>query len=178
MARRSNIHTVYHVMEEKGVFERNAANVDSRDQTTMESLFKGPVQYPRMMYHPKGAEKIIVPAEIIETPMGPKRVGEQRQLVYKVVTTEAEERNLKALGWHLTPAAAVRARMKIQGQDIADGPPRSKDEEIEELNAKIAWLQAEKADHEARQLAESRAGGNIIEPKEAAPLPDPARMGL
>lgn len=167
MARRSNIHTVFHAMEEKGIFERNTANVDARDQTTGESLYKGPVKYPMMLYHPAGAEKIIVPAEIIVTPMGPQRVGEQRQLVYKVVANEAEENALKSMGWHSSPANAVRARLKIEGKDMGLAPPKGSDEMISDLNAQIAALQAEKADREAKVMAESRAGGGIILPKAA-----------
>jgi hypothetical protein len=183
MARRSNIHTVFHSMEERGYFERNPANADSRDQTTGESLYKGPVQYPKMLYHPKGAERIITPAEIIVTPMGPQRVGEQRQLVYRLVANEQEEKEFRSLGWHFTPAQAVRARLAIEGKDLGLAPPKSADETIQELNDQIAALQAERADREAKLLAESRAGGGIIEPVPAAvasvaPLPDPARMGL
>lgn len=172
MARRSNIHTVFHAMEEKGVFERNPANADSRDQTTGESLYKGPVKYPMMLYHPQGAEKITVPAEIIVTPMGPQRVGEQRQLVYKVVASAEEEAALRALGWHTSPANAVRARLKIEGKDLGLAPPKGSDETIADLNAQIAALQAEKADREAKMLAESRAGGGIIMPKAAAKIED------
>lgn len=172
MARRSNIHTVFHAMEEKGIFERNIANVDARDQVTGESLYKGPVKYPMMLYHPSGAEKIIVPAEIIVTPMGPQRVGEQRQLVYKIVATAEEEGALRALGWHTSPANAVRARLKIQGKDLGLAPPKGSDEVIADLNAQIAELQAEKADREAKVMAENRAGGGIIMPK--APEAEPA----
>lgn len=192
MARRSNIHTVYHVMEEKGYFERNTANRDARDQVTGESTYKGPVAYPRMMFHPQGAEKIIVPAEIIVTPMGPQRVGEQRQLVYKIVQDAAEEASLKALGWHSKARFAVRARMQIEGKDPGMAMPLSKDDKIADLAAQIAILQAEKLDREAKQLAENRAGGGIVMPKAkevaedagpgktmtSGPLPDPARMGL
>ncbi len=186
MARRSNVHTVFHVMEEKGVFERNPANRDSRDQTTGESLYKGPVPYPRMLFHPQGAEKIIVPAEIIITPLGPQRVGEQRQLIYKIVQNEAEEAQLKAAGWHSKARLAVRARMQIEGKDMASAPALTKDDQIANLAAQIAALQAEKIDREAQQMAENRASGGVImpqavaaEPKPAAedaPLPD--RMGL
>jgi hypothetical protein len=176
MARRSNIHTVFHSMEEKGYFERNPANVDARDQTTGESLFKGPVQYPKMLYHPQGAEKIIVPAEIIVTPMGPQRVGEQRQLVYKVVSSEAEEAALLAAGWHSTPGAAVRVRLKIEGLDPGLAPPKTADETIAELNAQIASLQAERASREALVLAESRAGGGVILPKAKAKPADEASV--
>lgn len=168
MARRSNVHTVFHVMEEKGYFERNPANSDARDQTTGESIFKGPVAYPRMLYHPKGAEKIIVPAEIIVTPMGPQRVGEQRELVYKIVRDEGEEKDLRLAGWHATPGAAVRARLAIEGKDLGLAPPKTQEETIAELNAMIAKLQAERADSEAKQLAESRAGGGVIEPQAPA----------
>lgn len=166
MARR-NMFTVYDAMEAKGVFEANPANASARDPVTGESTYKGPVPYPRMMFHPQGAEKVIVPAEIVVTPLGPQRVGEQRQLIYKIVQNAKEEAELKALGWHSKQIQAVRARMAIEGT-LDQAPPMSKDEEIAELNARIAALQAEKIDREAKALASTQASGGVVMPKAQA----------
>jgi len=168
MARRSNIHTVFHAMEEKGVFERNPANAEARDQVTGESIYKGPVPYPKMLYHPKGAERVLVPAEIVLTPMGPQRVGEQRQLMYRLVNSELEEHEALADGWHVKARDSILARMKIEGRDTSVAPPLAPQQQIDDLNRQIAALQAEKADREAKEMAANRAGGSVVMPRPAA----------
>src|SRR4051812_29729826 len=84
-----------------------------------------------MMYHPDGAERIVVPAEIIVTPLGPQRVGEQRVLVTKVVKSESEEKELLEAGWHDRPNKAVAM---AKGEPM----PLSKDDEIRQLKAELA----------------------------------------
>ncbi|HKU52943.1 MAG TPA: hypothetical protein VJQ25_10780 [Nitrospira sp.] len=136
MARR-NRYSVYDMLEEDGEFEKNPANSQARDPVTGQSTYQGPVAYPKMMYHPTGETRIIVPAEIITTPIGPKAVGEQREIIHKVVGSKEEEEELRAAGWHDRPShAAALGR--------GEAPPISKDEEIARLQAELAKLQMER----------------------------------
>ena len=64
--------TVYDAMEAKGLFEANPANQSSSEYKRQD--------FPKMLYSPTGEMKVIVPAELITTPLGPKFVGEQREL--------------------------------------------------------------------------------------------------
>lgn len=137
MARRQNRFTVYDMLEAKGAFESNPANIDSRGPEG-EMLYKGPIPYPKMMYHPLGERKMIAPGEIITTPMGPKIVGQQFEIVNRTVQTEAEERVLREAGWHDHPAKAMRAA-GLEGPDL--GPM----DRMADLEEQIRVLLAEKA---------------------------------
>lgn len=128
--------TIYDMMEAKGVFDANPANAQARSPDG-QALYAGPVEYPKMLYHPQGAERVTVPAEIIVTPLGPKAVGEQRELIYRVVNNEAEEQALRAEGWHTHPASALRAAGK-------DAPATGADMRIAELEKQLASLQKER----------------------------------
>lgn len=134
---RNNRFTIYDVMDQNGVFERNPANAGSRSNDGT-ALYNGPVQYPKMLFHPQGAEQILVPAEIIVTPLGPKAVGEQRELIYKIANNAQEEADLRAEGWHTHPSGALRAAGK-------DAPPTGADQRIAELERQLEGLQKERA---------------------------------
>ena len=82
---RANRFTIYDALEKSGYFDKNPANTFARDATTGATLFKGPVEYPKMMYHPLGETRVIVAAEVITTPLGAKEVGEQREMLYQIV---------------------------------------------------------------------------------------------
>lgn len=132
MARAARRFTIYDALDEAGVFDSNPANPQAVDADG-KPLYLGPVQYPKMLYHPTGMEKIIVPAEIIVTPIGPKAVGEQRELIYMVVHSQAEEAAAVGEGWHLTPREAILA-----GGGRA--PAQSPVDALREAEAKIAAL--------------------------------------
>lgn len=141
MSNRFNRHryTVYDAMEAAGHFDGNSANADSRDPVSGEGLYKGPVQFPKMFYHPKGEERILRPAEAQATLFGPKMVNEQREIIFEVAQNERDAKRLTAEGWHDHPGDAIAAR---EGKSP---PPRSpmqtiseKDAEIERLKAKLA----------------------------------------
>lgn len=148
MARRLKRFTIYDMMEEKGIFDENPANSYSEKYT-------GPIKYPMMLYHPQGEQKITVPAEYIMTPFGPKAVGEQRELIYRVANDAAEEKALRAAGWHDHPAKAIGASGKA-------APPVSADQVIQEMQEKIARLQADLNNAMADKVSAVR-GGDIIE---------------
>lgn len=133
--------TVYDVLESKGAFKKNPANISSQDEQGA-SLYTGPVQYPRMVYHPKGEERIIQEGEVINTPMGPKLIMQQRELIWQLVHNAAEEKEARAQGWHLHPADAMRAAGK-------EAPETGADQVIGDLKKRIAELEAQKASLES-----------------------------
>lgn len=154
MARRGNIHTVYHQMEEKGYFEANPANRDGRNPTTGESTYEGPVQFPKMFYHPQGQQKVTVPAEIVVTPLGPQRVGEQKELIFQIAKNQAEAEALQAAGWWDHPGKAIRARLQLEhpGMTVV-GPELGPEEKIRELEAELALMRADVLDKQAGEKA-------------------------
>ncbi len=135
--RRSKRFTIYDAMEEAGVFEANPANTFAVDPVTKQSIFQK-AEYPKMLYHPKGEERIIVPSEEIMTPFGPKRLNEQRELISTVVQGPADEETMKAKGWHEHPADAIGAR-------TGQAPERSSSETIQKLMAELKAKEAELA---------------------------------
>lgn len=81
-------------------------------------------------------------AETLVTPYGPKEVGEQRELVSRVVQDSEEEEVLRAEGWHDHPAKAIAA----SGQTPpAVGVVNSKDLENEKLRQKLAEMEKQLA---------------------------------
>lgn len=110
--------TIYDMMEEKGAFASNPANIDSQNEAG-EPLYAGPVEYPKMLYHPEGQLYVAIPAMPEVTPFGPKMLNEQKRLVVQVVKNKEEELELLAQGWHDHPAKAHEARKAIE----AANPP-------------------------------------------------------
>lgn len=153
---RSNRFTIFDRLEQLGYFQVNSANPDSRDLTTGESLYKGPVEFPKMLFHPQGEEKITSPGEEVHTPLrGAQLVGQQRELIYEIAQTKPDEARLRAEGWHIHPAQAIKARVE---RHIAEHPGLSEIEKskllaaipqinsesrIQALEAEIARLQAQ-----------------------------------
>lgn len=128
MAAKDKRFTVYDMMSARGLFEANSANQDS-------PTYSGPQEYPKMLYHPDGKKKVIVPAEVIVTPFGPKEVGEQREILWKVVDNAEQEAELVAQGWHDHPAKAMHA-----GGEVA--PAISSGDQIARLQKQLADAQA------------------------------------
>ncbi len=140
---KKNRYTVFDLMDDRGVFEKNSANACS-------PLYGGPLQYPKMLYHPKGETRVTQKAETLVTPYGPKEVGEQRELVSRVVQDSEEEEVLRAEGWHDHPAKAIAA----SGQTPpAVGVVNSKDLENEKLRQQIAEME--------KQLAAFNSGKKV-----------------
>lgn len=94
--------TVYDVMEAKGLFDQNSANSSSPQ-------YQGPVEYPKMYYHPTGKQRVIQKAELLSTPLGPQKVGEQFELISRTAKDQAEADRLERAGWHDHPAKAIAA---------------------------------------------------------------------
>jgi hypothetical protein len=134
--------TVYDVLESRGAFKTNPANAGSQSPTG-EVLYNGPVQYPRMVYHPEGKERITVQAEVIATPVGPKSIGEQRELIHRIVKNEEEEIEALKEGWHLHPADAIRASGK-------EAPATGAEMTLAEVKRQIEQLQRQQMALEQR----------------------------
>jgi hypothetical protein len=162
MARPQRRFTIYDVMESKGVFEANPANADARDMNGLSAYKKE--EYPKMLYHPEGAVKITRPAEAVATPFGPKWVGEQTELLSKIVNNEAEENALLKDGWHKLPSLAIRAGAIKRGEnppeiaiDSVDAMRMDAEDEMTKMRkaaeaqaARIAELEAELAVKQAK----------------------------
>lgn len=115
---RKRVFTIYDKMEDDGYFEKNPANAGARDEQRR-NIYKGPVAFPRMVYHPEGHYRISTAAQPHATPFGPKMLGEQRALIDKICEDQAEYDEAKAAGWHDTPgASAVRNPEKLTKAEI------------------------------------------------------------
>ena len=141
-ARRQHQFTVYDAMEARGDFDKNPANAGAYDRTSGDILYQGPVQYPKMLYHPDGETRITKPAEEIVTPFGPKRVGEQREIIWRIVNSPAEEAEWKSKGWHNHPRGAIVA-------SGGEAPPPSLEEQLEALKAELAALKENAPEEDA-----------------------------
>lgn len=158
--------TIYDAMEQGGVFASNPANPGARDNDG-NPLYTGPVEYPKMLYHPEGEEKVVIPAEIVMTPLGPRENNEQKELIYKVVNTPEEEAEFRALGWFAHPAEAVKVRIEafIAGANLSE-------KEQKALLAKIPKIRMSE-NREAALLAEieklkrERDAANSVKPRDA-----------
>src|SRR5258705_5382316 len=157
MARRQNARfSIYDALDANGYFDGgpqakfpgNPANAEHAD-------YKGPVEYPRMFYHPEGKERVVVPAEIIETPMGAKLVNEHRELICAIAADAAEAAKFRAAGWHDHPA---KANAKA-GRAVA---PQTASDKIAELEAEIRRLTAARNSEQAILVAADRAAGATV----------------
>ena len=137
----TRLHTVYHAMDAKGLFDQNPANVSAKNSDG-NSIYAGPQQFPKMYYHPLGEENIINPGEWVETVRGVVLLGEQKELVSKVAQNQQEADQLEAAGWWDHPAKSLAARPGIDPKLV---PQISSDSRIKDLEAKIAALEAERA---------------------------------
>lgn len=121
--------TVYDVLDARGVFDENPANAQSPQ-------YGGPVEYPKMFYHPTGKQRVIQKAEILQTPYGPVKVGEQWELIGRLVKDPEEEGRARQAGWHDHPAKAIEAGGR-------DAPPMTAHGRIADLERQLAALQAQ-----------------------------------
>jgi hypothetical protein len=147
MARRNKDtrYSIFDVMDAKGVFDDNPANQQADAERDGTKFSTWPNQYPKMMYHPMGEMKVTRIAEVIVTPMGPKFVNERKEMISAIAANEQEERALRAKGWHDHPAKAIAAAG-------GKAPPISAAQRIDDLEAEIAALRAEKDKLASREL--------------------------
>ena len=138
---RNNRLTIYDLMEARGVFASNPANAGAMNEDGT-PLYGGPVEYPKMMYHPKGETRVAVPARVEPSPTGPIHVPAQRELISRVAANVEEAEELLRAGWHEHPADAMAAAMEIDPEAFGGKvPEKSSDTRIKSLEAEIARLQ-------------------------------------
>lgn len=147
MPGRDNRFTIYDALEKAGFFDKNPANSYARDQTTGANLYKGPVEFPKMLYHPEGDRRVVVQAELVSTPFGPKALGEQSELIWQIAENEEQERALLAEGWKDHPAKSIRVRIEklIASGELTTAalktiPQMGSDQRIKDLEAELARL--------------------------------------
>lgn len=147
MARgRPQMHTIFHVMEARGAFAGNPANPESYDENEGTSLYKGPVEYPKMFYHPEGETHVLVEAQPVVNPVTGEPLldrrgeqimrGEQREVIWQLAQTPEDEEALRDEGWHDHPALAIAA-------GGGKAPEMSSEQRIKDLQAQLARTQAD-----------------------------------
>jgi hypothetical protein len=162
MARRKNaLFGIYHAMDEAGYFDGEGDKFPGNPANASHKDYKGPVEYPKMFYHPKGLERIVQPAEIIETPIGPKMLNEKKELIGAMAENAADEQRLRAAGWHDHPGKAVAARTGVM-------PATSPADRIRELESEIKRLEAMRNSETAAVAAEQNAVRGNAGPVSAA----------
>lgn len=156
MARKpgSNIFTIYHVMDKRGDFDSNPANAQAVNVDGV-SIYKGPVEYPKMVFHPKGEREImsmgtvvVEEGKIVRDPATgqPQRTGDIWGTKNKIAADETQYQEFKALGWHDTEAEALR----MNPSSPVKAPPKTL---IEQQAEELATLRAKLAHYEANQAA-------------------------
>jgi len=158
--------TIFDAAEAAGVFDANPANSFARSKDG-QSLFSGPVEYPKILYHPVGETKIIVNGTAEMTPFGPKYVNEQREMIWKEVKSPEEEKELRKAGWHDHPAKAIAEGNKSRAPDkVLPVPAISSVQTIAELQAQLAKTQ------EALKIAEANQQVGKVERQAEMTLAD------
>lgn len=158
-----NRFSIFDALESKGYFDLNPANAFSRDHEGT-ALYQGPVPYPKMLYHPQGEEKVLVPGAWEQDKAGRSQyLGEQRELINQIVETEAQHKVAAAEGWHDHPAKAVRARVEAQisaDPNMAEGEKKKLLASIPQIVTlvRIAQLEAELAKLQAEAKTEPGPG--------------------
>jgi hypothetical protein len=150
--RMNKVYSIYHSMEDRGLFETNKANVQAVSNDGL-SIYEGPVQYPKMLYHPKGelhciSQGILVTDRdsrpVFDETGKPKYAGAVWGVKNVIVESEAQEEEMVALGWHYTEAQALRANPETH----LKAPPKTTHElqseeiaalkkQIEEMKGKV-----------------------------------------
>ena len=164
MAPRGKRYSIYDFWEENGLFRANPANIDAID-INGQSAYKGPVEFPKMFYHPEGDEDIIVPASVEQTPWGPQKMNEQRAIKTKLAQNEDEEKALRAAGWHDHPAKAIAAWNALRAP--AEAKPVPVINSAEKIDAQAA--QIEKLQRELEEMRRVNAGLGAAAPALVAP---------
>lgn len=121
--------TIYDALESAGVFSANPANAGARKPDGT-SLYKGPVEYPKMMYFPQ--QVVIVPASAEVGSLAGQYSGmslnEQKALKDRVVNDAEEEEQAVSEGWVHTPIEAIEGlneKRKTKGLELIPVPPVS-----------------------------------------------------
>lgn len=142
--------SIYDVMEGRGDFAKNPANASAVDSVTGISVYTR-LKFPKMVYHPRGEERVVRKGEPLATPMGVVMVGEQRELINKIIRDEKELNLAVKEGWHLSPTAAMKKAAELRGEtlDRAESPLEAeslaKQDEISQLRKQLAEMEERNA---------------------------------
>ncbi len=137
---RANRLTKYDILEATGFFASNKANISSMDKDGV-SLYEGPVEYPKMLYHPKGEEREIESSRIEPSPIGPQVIPAKNELIYQIVKSREEEEELRSAGWWDHPADAIEAwNAEHPAEKARVVPPKSADTRVKQLEAELERL--------------------------------------
>lgn len=139
--------TIYDMLEARGEFRKNPANPGSVDDSG-NPLYKGPLKYPKMLYHPKGEEEITSKGDVMTSPLGAQLVNVRKKLISKVVNTPEEEKVLRDAGWHDHPAKAIAASGREAPPISPSAVISQKDEEIKRLQEALAAMKADQKEVE------------------------------
>lgn len=158
--------SIFDAMENAGHFSKNPANLGAMGEDG-KLLYTGPVEFPRIIYDPKGKTRIIVPGVAELTPYGPKEFGEQREIIWKFVNSWEELTAALAEGWHDHPAKAIaaaneteRAAAAIEGREprLQEVPKISSAQTISDLEEQLRKTkEALKLAEEASQVGAPKA---------------------
>lgn len=144
MGPNDNRFTIYDVLEKRGAFRHNPANAGATDKITKEVIYKGPVEYPKMFYHPEGKTTEYLLGDRYEnTPFGPIKTNTHQRLISAIANDKAEEDKLVAAGWHDRPWKAMKAggmdMSRVEAAQVAAPMTQdAKDAYIKQLEATLA----------------------------------------
>jgi hypothetical protein len=139
-------------MEDRGVFEDNTANASAVSHDGL-STYAGPVEYPKMLYHPKG-EVYCITQGIMVTDRDnrpfldengkPRYAGAVWGIKNVIVESAVQEAEYTSKGWHFTEAQALRANPET----LTKAPPKTIQElqleEIASLKQQLAAVSSSK----------------------------------
>jgi hypothetical protein len=149
-----NRFTLFDMMDAKGVFSSNPANPDSVDPIEGTSLYTGPVEFPKMFYHPEAERRVLNPGEALRDGQGNPVLdrngdqiirGLQTEIIWQIASNASEAEKLRAAGWHDHPAKALAAA----GQEA---PAISSQQRIDEMEREMEKMRAELAAAKVQQL--------------------------
>lgn len=148
--------TIYDALESAGVFSANPANAGARKPDGT-SLYKGPVEYPKMMYFPQ--QVVIVPASAEVGSLAGQYSGmslnEQKALKNRIVNDVEEEEQAISEGWVHTPIEAIEGlneKRKVKGLELISVPPVSSAIRVTQLGVEKDKITRELADAQRRLL--------------------------
>lgn len=151
--------SVYDLMDAKGVFKSNPANAGATTQHGV-PIYRGPVKYPRMMYHPTGEEQVVVPEKRDTNAFGHVTITPAvKEVKYILIYSAEEERQVVEAGWHFHPAAAIEAA----NDPKRPVPPRSSVARVVDLEDELArkTQELEEARAQLRSQGMGTAGASV-----------------
>ena len=145
---KSKVFSRYHVLEAMGYYASNPANANAVDDDG-NSIYKGPIEYPKMLFHPEGKIRVVNVGTMEKMPDGTfKEHGRIEEIEWQSVENAEQEAELRAQGWHDSPVKAIRAAPTTSK---IPAPKLTQTEVMEQMAKRIAELEAEKAASAAPQ---------------------------